>query len=163
MEIRGLWKTGGWCPGPELNQRHADFQSLAIEAAQGLSSRATVKPATNNQRLAGESSNPRRASREAGGRRRRQPDYTILPPPTDDPFAGVAVYADAPEHYQRIVTDGGSVTRFAGNLAPRVIDLLEHIVGEGDIGVVVSAADTDSESFAVLRLKDWQSIERARA
>jgi len=67
-----------------------------------------------------------------------------------------------PVHFQRIYDPlaGEAITREAGSLAPRAVDFLTHIVGDGDVGFVVSADYGTRESFAVLRLQDWRSIER---
>ncbi len=83
------------------------------------------------------------------------------PPEGVDLIDAVPVYSDAPEHFRRVydVKRGEPVTRFVGRLAPRVIDLLEHVVAGADVGIVLGA-DDERESFAVLRLRDWESIEQ---
>lgn len=46
-----------WCPGPESNQRHADFQSTADRLKSGTCAKSSVKPQAGNQRLSGDLSN----------------------------------------------------------------------------------------------------------
>lgn len=70
-----------------------------------------------------------------------------------------------PALFQRIfdTSTGEVLTRRAGVLAPRALDLLAHIIGEGDVGFVISADHGEREGYAVMRLRDWRSIERGFA
>lgn len=81
-----------------------------------------------------------------------------------DPLGDDALFAE-PEHFQRIydVRSESPVTRYAGTLPPNWPDILGHIVGDGDVGFVVTTLFGEQESYAVLRLCDWESIERGRA
>lgn len=93
---------------------------------------------------------------------RRQYIPDPLPAPDIDYLAPVDERF-SPDHFQRIydASSGDVLTRPAGVLAPRALDFLAHIVGDGDVGFVVSADHGERESFAVVRLRDWRSIERA--
>jgi hypothetical protein len=93
---------------------------------------------------------------------RRQYGPDPLPAPDIDYLAPVDERLQ-PELLQRVYDPlaGEAITREAGVLAPRALDFLEHIVGEGDVGFVLSADHGEREGFAVVRLRDWRSIERA--
>jgi hypothetical protein len=54
-----------WCPEADLNHRHADFQSCAICGCSIASDGNSVKPASVDQRLSPDLSNPSAASDEA--------------------------------------------------------------------------------------------------
>jgi hypothetical protein len=72
---------------------------------------------------------------------------------------------DEAEHFQRIFNSqaGQALTRYRGTLAPGTIDLLRIIVGEGDVGIVVAAIYGNGDSYVVLRVRDWEAVERRLA
>lgn len=80
-----------------------------------------------------------------------------------DPLADQSLFAE-PEIWRRTfdARTGIPTTRMVDTGAPNWPDICGHIVGDADLGILVSPTDPGG-GYVIMRRRDWEAIERERA